>query len=91
MWDSANQMPVASIANDDAGILRAAAYRQLNELKLPAVDKLRLAANKGIRVIGLLNDDSSSVGRRHFAVLLGTKSRTTYWNSHSEVRNRLTS
>ncbi len=70
-------------ADDDAGILRAAARELNEELKLPTADKLRLAANKGIRVIGLLNDDSSPpVGRRHFAVLLEYKvSDDSYWDS----------
>lgn len=69
-------------ANDDAGILRAAARELNEELKLPTADRLRLAANEGLRVIGLLNDDSSSVGRRHFAVLLEYQvSDDAYWST----------
>ncbi|MGE2723563.1 HTH domain-containing protein [Mycolicibacterium pulveris] len=68
-------------ARDDAGIMRAAARELNEELKLPSADKSRLAVNEGLKVIGLLNDDSSSVGRRHFAVLLEYQVSTdTYWD-----------
>lgn len=69
-------------AQDDAGILRAAARELNEELKLPLADKIRLAKGAGLSVIGLLNDDSSPVGRRHFAVVLNYEvSCDPYWSS----------
>ncbi len=53
----------------DHGISRCA-IRELNEeLVLPRADKQRLARREGLRVIGLLNDDSSRNGQRHFGVV----------------------
>ena len=47
-----------------------AAVRELNEeLDLPKDDKRRLQQGAGMRLVGLLNDDSSEVGQRHLAVL----------------------
>jgi len=44
--------------------------RELNEeLDLPNEDKRRLVAGHGLECIGVLNDDSTSVGRRHFALI----------------------
>lgn len=69
-------------AQDDAGIMRAAARELNEELKLPARDRQRLAAYDGLTVIGLLNDDSSPVGRRHFAVVLEyATSDDEYWDA----------
>lgn len=69
-------------AQDDAGILRAAARELNEELKLPPPDKARLASNEGLTVVGLLNDDSSAVGRRHFAVVLKYEvSSHEYWEN----------
>jgi predicted NUDIX family phosphoesterase len=45
--------------------------RELSEeLVLPDADKRRLAAGKGFGILGLLNDDSSSTGRKHLAIVL---------------------
>ena len=46
------------------------AVRELfEELALPEKDRDRLRRGDGLRVLGLLNDDSSATGRRHFAVV----------------------
>ncbi len=55
---------------DDLGILESAARELKEELCLPAKDLARVGEGKGLQVVGLLNDDSSPAGRRHFAVLL---------------------
>lgn len=53
----------------DMGV-RSSAIRELNEeLQLPEPDRRRLERGTGLKCIGLLNDDSSPVGRRHFAFL----------------------
>ena len=58
---------------DDLGLVDSA-VRELNEeLKLPEKDVARLRSRRGLKIVGLLNDDSSSVGRRHFAFLLHYK------------------
>ena len=52
------------------GIKEAAARELKEELALPTRDRLRLESHSGLEVIGLLNDDASPTGRRHFAVVL---------------------
>jgi predicted NUDIX family phosphoesterase len=56
--------------SDDIGLISSAARELGEELSLPQYDRQRLARCEGISVIGVLNDDSSAVGRRHFAVIL---------------------
>jgi predicted NUDIX family phosphoesterase/dephospho-CoA kinase len=47
------------------------ASRELfEELKLPKADQTRLDARTGLRILGLLNDDSSTTGKKHLAVVL---------------------
>ena len=47
------------------------ASRELSEeLDLPIQDQVRLKAGDGLRILGLLNDDSSSTGRKHLAIVL---------------------
>ncbi len=57
------------LSQGDAGLSRGAARELAEELKLPPRDAQRVANGEGLEVIGLLNDDSSAVGRRHFAVV----------------------
>jgi predicted NUDIX family phosphoesterase len=54
----------------DEGILDNAKRELFEELDLPGADKARIAAGEGLEVVGLLNDDSSSNGRKHFAVVM---------------------
>lgn len=57
--------------NDYKEIILGNAVRELfEELSLPVVDKKRLSAGDGLQILGLLNDDSSSTGRKHLAVVL---------------------
>jgi len=55
---------------DDLGLREAAARELSEELRLPPEDRFRLDRGDGLQIVGLLNDDSSDVGRRHFAVLM---------------------
>jgi predicted NUDIX family phosphoesterase/dephospho-CoA kinase len=52
------------------GIVEAAARELKEELDLPAGDKRRLENREGLEIVGMLNDDASANGRRHFAVVL---------------------
>jgi predicted NUDIX family phosphoesterase/dephospho-CoA kinase len=52
------------------GLFEAAARELLEEINLPSADRRQLERREGLEVIGVLNDDSSQVGRRHFAVVM---------------------
>jgi predicted NUDIX family phosphoesterase len=56
--------------NRDMGLIDSAIRELSEELSLPEQDLQRLRARRGIAVLGALNDDSSAVGRRHFAFIL---------------------
>lgn len=56
-------------SDDEVGLHEAAARELGEELRLPRVDRDRLLRREGLDLIGFLNDDSSDVGRRHFAAL----------------------
>lgn len=58
------------LAHGVQGLLRSAARELGEELRLPPEDVQRLATSENIEVIGVLNDDSSVVGRKHIAFLL---------------------
>ncbi|MDC0675819.1 HTH domain-containing protein [Nannocystis radixulma] len=50
--------------------LTSCAIRELGEeLSLPVPDLARLNARSGLEIIGALNDDSSAIGKRHFAFI----------------------
>ncbi len=53
----------------DLGLADSAVRELTEELRLPAAERLRLEARQGLNLVGVLNDDSSAVGRRHFAFL----------------------
>ena len=54
----------------DLGLLASAARELSEELSLPRADQERLRRHEGLTIVGLINDDSSAVGRRHFAFVL---------------------
>lgn len=54
----------------DMGLIDSAIRELSEELSVPRKDLERLKALRGIKVVGALNDDSSAVGRRHFAFVL---------------------
>jgi predicted NUDIX family phosphoesterase/dephospho-CoA kinase len=55
---------------NDYGLLRSAARELSEELYLSPADAARVQGLDGLKVIGALNDDSSALGRRHFAFVL---------------------
>lgn len=72
----------ADLFSDDiAGVRTAVARELLEELEMPAADRDRLTLGEGFSVVGYLNDDSSEVGRRHFAVVV------EYWVARPEEWN----
>jgi predicted NUDIX family phosphoesterase len=66
----------------DFGIAACAARELQEELVLPRPDRDRLTRLEGLRVVGILNDDSSPNGRRHFAVVMRYEvTRHPAWDS----------
>jgi predicted NUDIX family phosphoesterase/dephospho-CoA kinase len=66
----------------DIGIIDNAKRELFEELMLPAKDRERIARGDGLKIVGLLNDDSSPTGRRHFAVVFRYKaSDDLQWDS----------
>lgn len=67
-------------------------FRELQEeLKLPELDRRRLEALEGLELVGVLNDDSSDVGRRHFAFLfVYTVSSDPAWNNPRRQEKSIT-
>src|SRR4029078_8627500 len=57
-------------SQSDLGLMQSALRELSEELVLPETDRLRLCAGAGLNILGILNDDSSAVGRRHFAFVL---------------------
>jgi predicted NUDIX family phosphoesterase len=57
-------------ANRDLGLIDSAIRELSEELFIPTKDLEMLKAPRGIKIVGALNDDSSPVGRRHFAFIL---------------------
>jgi predicted NUDIX family phosphoesterase/dephospho-CoA kinase len=55
--------------DDSVGITQGAIRELGEELKLPKKDQHRLYEGEGPQLIGVLNDDSSEAGLRHFAFL----------------------
>jgi predicted NUDIX family phosphoesterase/dephospho-CoA kinase len=53
----------------DMGIADNAKRELFEELMLPAMDSKRIVRGEGLRIVGILNDDSSPTGRKHFAVV----------------------
>jgi predicted NUDIX family phosphoesterase len=58
------------LSPDVLGIFGCARRELREELSLPAADLRRLDDGIGLSIIGILNDDSSDVGRRHLAIVL---------------------
>jgi predicted NUDIX family phosphoesterase len=66
---------------DSLGIYDTAARELREELKLPEMDIERLRQHQGLEVIGIINDDSTDVGRRHLAFVMKYEtSSDSYWN-----------
>ncbi len=56
-------------SSNDMGVTRSVARELSEELKLPEIDQQRLQKGIGLKAVGVLNDDSSIVGRRHIGLL----------------------
>lgn len=52
------------------GIYECASRELMEELRLPKADIKRIKRHEGIEIVGLINDDSSDVGRRHLAFVM---------------------
>ena len=68
------------------------AKRELNEeLSLPRVDRDRLKEGIGLQILGILNDDSSDVGRRHLAFVMKYEvSNDKYWERPNRGEKSIT-
>ena len=65
----------------DFGVRSCAAREIREELELPPPDRHRLASPEALRIVGVLNDDSSDNGQRHAAFLLQYEvSQDPYWD-----------
>lgn len=54
-------------SSQDFGITECVIRELSEELDLPEADRRRLLEGDGLECVGMLNDDSSSIGRKHFA------------------------
>ena len=63
------------------GVLECASRELMEELHLPQPDIERLRGHKGLDILGIINDDSSDVGRRHLAFVMQYEASTdSYWD-----------
>jgi predicted NUDIX family phosphoesterase len=66
----------------DKGIMDNAKRELFEELDLPTADRACIGANTRLEIAGLLNDDSSPTGRKHFAVIFRYRAtEDTRWDS----------
>ena len=66
---------------ESMGILECASRELMEELQLPSRDIKRLRDENGLEIIGIINDDSTDVGRRHLAfVMKYVVSTDSYWD-----------
>jgi predicted NUDIX family phosphoesterase/dephospho-CoA kinase len=68
------------------------AIRELSEeLKLPDADVRRLQLREGLQIVGVLNDDSSPVGKRHLALILRYEvSKDSAWDKPDRGEKSIT-
>ncbi len=63
------------------GILESASRELMEELSLPPTDIGRLRRHDDLKIVGIINDDSSEVGRRHLAFVVNYEvSGDRYWD-----------
>lgn len=63
------------------GIYECASRELMEELRLPHADVQRLRRHEGLEIVGIINDDSSDVGRRHLAFVMRYEvSQDPSWN-----------
>jgi predicted NUDIX family phosphoesterase/dephospho-CoA kinase len=72
-------------------IYDSAARELCEELRLPEADRRQLSEGKNIQILGILNDDSSSTGRKHIAIVLRYEvSRSTEWDRPARGEKSIT-
>ena len=75
----------------DMGVTYNARRELSEELNLPRTDRDRLESKKGLEIIGALNDDSTLVGKRHFAFIFKYEvSDDPYWNEPKKGEKSIT-
>jgi len=75
----------------DMGLQECVVRELSEELELPAKDLQRIRTGEGLSCIGVLNDDSSDVGRRHFAFLYKYEaSDDPYWEKPARGEKSIT-
>lgn len=65
-----SELDLDLFSTDTMGIFRCASRELREELKLPRADIERLRRGEGLAIVGIINDDSSDVGRRHLAFVM---------------------
>lgn len=76
---------------DEAGLFRSAAAELMEELRLPERDARRLDTDPSgaLNLVGVLNDDSSANGKRHFAFVFEYRPlREVEWRDPPRGRER---
>jgi predicted NUDIX family phosphoesterase len=61
------------------GIYECASRELMEELRLPWADLQRIKRHEGIEIVGIINDDSSDVGRRHLAFVMRYEVSQVKW------------
>ena len=73
------------------GVLECASRELMEELHIPLPDIERLHDREGLDIIGIINDDSSDVGRRHLAFVMKYEvSRDSYWENPKRGEKAIT-
>jgi predicted NUDIX family phosphoesterase len=76
---------------ESLGIYECACRELIEELRLPDVDVKRLRQREGLETIGIINDDSSAVGRRHLAIVMRYEtSNDPYWDQPERGEKAIT-
>lgn len=75
------EMDLSLFSMSTMGIYECAERELMEELHLPHMDVARLRRHEGLNVVGIINDDSSEVGRRHLAFVMQYEvSQDPSWN-----------
>ncbi len=73
------------------GIYECASRELMEELHLPKADVQQLRRREGLEIVGIINDDSSDVGRRHLAFVMRYRvSQDPSWDSPERGEKAIT-
>ena len=76
---------------DTKGIYRCASRELMEELSLPHADVQKLRQGEGLKLVGIINDDSTDVGRRHLAFVMRYEvSPDEYWGQPDRGEKAIT-